>query len=80
MLNLWLNRECTKHFGRKKHLYNKTKRTDFRYRLVSIQICKSKITKNNFLRYVILKDVSNANYLGVTANTILLQKRHIDEV
>ena len=42
---------------------------------------KKKIIKHQyFLHYVILKDVSNADYLGVTVNTILMQKKHIDEV
>ena len=42
---------------------------------------KKKIIKHQyFLYYAVLKDVSNANYLGVTVNTTLLQMKHIDEV
>ena len=42
---------------------------------------KKKIIKHQYLLHnVTLKDVSNAKYLGVTANIILSRKKYIDEV
>ena len=42
---------------------------------------KRKIIKyHNLLHSVILKEVSNTNYLSVTMNTRLLWKKHVDEI
>ena len=42
---------------------------------------KRKVIKYHYLLHnVILKEVSNTNYLSVTMNTRLLWKKHVDEI
>ena len=42
---------------------------------------KRKVIKYHYLLHnIILKEVSNTNYLSVTMNTRLLWKKHVDEI